>query len=1077
MRRTVITILALSMTFGACAGGDGVVGDLSEPLDLAPDPVDAADTGGLDSILFVDGGDPGDLPDGGLDLPDLDPGPLCDPGEGCFLDLCNDNVDCQSGWCVEHMGELVCTQVCQEECPAGWSCKQVGGSDPDVIYICVSDHPNLCRPCTEAGDCLGVAGTEEACVSYGDEGAFCGGACEEDGECPWGFACQTVSTVGGVTLEQCVAETGICPCTDTAKALGLFTSCQISNPFGACDGKRVCAAEGLSDCDAPEPAQELCNGLDDDCDGDVDEPDLVDGDFVNLCDDANPCTTDLCDADLGCLHESLAGECLDGDACTIGDHCEDGTCVGLPIVCDDGDPCTDDLCDGLGGCTTALNTAPCDDGDPCTINDACQSGICAGYAVPCECANDADCAGLEDGDLCNGTLFCDTSKLPYLCALVPGSPVLCPLPAAGPDAICAQASCDPGTGACSLIPDHEGYACEDGDACTVGDLCVDGACVSGGAPLCKDDNPCTDDACDPAAGCVFTPNAAPCQDGDVCTTGDSCVQGVCAGGPPLVCDDGNPCTSDSCDGDVGCVAAALSGTPCDDGNACSALDLCQDGACVGTSVTDCGDDNPCTDDTCDPQGGCITTLNSAPCDDGDVCTIGDHCHLGDCISSGALSCDDGNVCTDDACAPATGCQFLPNAAACDDANPCTTGDHCAGGSCAATGTNACDDGNPCTTGVCSPAAGCEQVPNTLACDDGDLCTTGDVCGDGACQPGTPVACDDGNSCTDDSCAPETGCVFAINALPCDDGLVCTDGEACAFGTCQGGDAVVCDDGNVCTSDACVEPTGCSSTPVQDGTPCGVAQECLGGACVSACQPGNQTFTYTGGPQTFLVPSCAASVTLEAWGAAGGYYENQDYAGLGGYAKGTLTGVAGENLYVYVGGKGAYGGQTAIAGWNGGGGHSGSNSYTVGGGGASDVRRGGQALSNRVIVAGGGGASAWCYNNSAVGGDGGGASGQAGGHSPNSPTGMGGGGTQSGGGSAGTFGASASPGTLGSGGAANNTNSGCGGAGGGGGGYYGGGGGAHGGGGGGGSSYLGSLSGASTQAGARAGNGEVKISWE
>ena len=1077
MKRTVHPILVLLLLCGACAGGEGVVGDVAAPADTTVDQGEPGDERSADAILFEDWIHRTETMDATQEVEDLSPQPECDPGEGCFLDLCANNADCLSGWCVEHMGELVCSQVCQEECPAGWSCKQLASSDPDVIYICVSDHPNLCRPCTQANDCFGVAGTEEACVSYGDEGAFCGGSCEEDGECPWGFECQVVTTVAGVELEQCVAETGVCPCTDTAKAQGLFTSCQRSNEFGVCEGKRVCAEDGLSDCDAPAPGEEVCNGLDDDCDGDVDEPHLLDGDFVNLCDDGNPCTADLCAGASGCDHESLEGECLDGDACTIGDHCEDGVCVGQPIVCDDENPCTDDLCDGLGGCTTEFNSAPCDDADPCTVSDSCQAGVCAGYAVACECEADADCASLEDGDLCNGTLFCDTSKLPYLCAVEPGSVVLCPLPVPGPDAICSQASCDPQTGACSLIPDHEGYACEDGDSCTVGDLCDGGSCVPGVAPICKDDNPCTDDACDPEVGCVFSSNSGPCQDGDVCTTQDSCEQGVCVGGPALLCDDGNPCTEDSCDADVGCTAAPLSGTPCDDGNACSGIDLCQDGTCVGTSVTDCGDGNPCTDDACDPLTGCITTLNSAPCDDGDVCTTGDHCHLGDCISSGALTCQDNNACTDDACAPETGCQFVPNSAACDDGNPCTLGDHCAGGSCAATGANDCDDGDPCTTGICTPAAGCETIPNTLPCDDGDPCTEGDVCGDGLCQPGDPALCDDGNACTDDSCDPATGCVFAINALPCDDGLVCTDGDVCASGTCQAGEAVDCDDVNPCTEDACVEPGGCISTPVLDGTPCGVNQECLSGTCMSACQPGSQTFTYTGGPQTFLVPACAATVTLEAWGAAGGYYENQSYSGLGGYAKGSLTGVAGESLYVYVGGKGGYGGQTAIAGWNGGGGHSGSNSYTVGGGGASDVRRGGQALSNRVIVAGGGGGSAWCYNSSAVGGDGGGSSGVAGGHSPNSPTGMGGGGTQSGGGGAGTFGASASPGSLGSGGAANNTNPGCGGAGGGGGGYYGGGGGAHGGGGGGGSSYLGTLSSSSTQTGVRSGNGEVKISWQ
>ena len=49
---------------------------------------------------------------------------------------------------------------------------------------------------------------------------------------------------------------------------------------GVCGGKRVCTDEGLSDCDAPTPAPEICNGLDDD----------------------NPCTADTCLAAAGCTH-------------------------------------------------------------------------------------------------------------------------------------------------------------------------------------------------------------------------------------------------------------------------------------------------------------------------------------------------------------------------------------------------------------------------------------------------------------------------------------------------------------------------------------------------------------------------------------------------------------------------------------------------------------------------------------------------------------------------------------------------------------------------------------------------------
>ncbi len=84
----------------------------------------------------------------------------CLPGEGCFLDSCDDNGDCQSGWCVQHLGESVCSQGCQEECPPGWKCQQVAGTDPDVVYICVSNFANLCRPCSGNEDCQSVGGAQ-----------------------------------------------------------------------------------------------------------------------------------------------------------------------------------------------------------------------------------------------------------------------------------------------------------------------------------------------------------------------------------------------------------------------------------------------------------------------------------------------------------------------------------------------------------------------------------------------------------------------------------------------------------------------------------------------------------------------------------------------------------------------------------------------------------------------------------------------------------------------------------------------------------------------------------------------------
>jgi len=210
----------------------------------------------------------------------------------------------------------------------------------------------------------------------------------------------------------------------------------------------------------------------------------------------------------------------------------------------------------------------------------------------------------------------------------------------------------------------------------------------------------------------------------------------------------------------------------------------------------CNDNNPCTDDSCESEAGCVFTANKAPCSDGNACTAGDKCASGWCLGS-ALACNDNNLCTDDSCDPKSGCLYLPNAVPCDDADACTSGDVCKAGQCTGPGNVSCDDANPCTDNSCDSKTGCVHANNTKPCDDADACTLTDMCANGKCVGSTAPDCNDANKCTTDTCDPKAGCLHAP-ITPC-----------CGNGVKEAGEQ--CDDGNQVGGDGC--ENDCTAPPV------------------------------------------------------------------------------------------------------------------------------------------------------------------------------------------------------------------------------------------------------------------------
>ncbi len=589
---------------------------------------------------------------------------------------------------------------------------------------------------------------------------------------------------------------------------------------------------------------------------------------------ATPCTANACDPSDGkckALPADADKVCNDGNPCTAGDKCQAGVCKGGSDTCvcgqdsdcdakEDADLCNgtlfcnlatqkcqvnpktviscpsvdDSACakntciaaTGLCAMLSAKNGTGCSDDDACTEGDVCLGGKCAGGTDICKCKTDVDCVAKDDGDLCNGSYFCN--KPIGACQFNPSSVVQCQTV---DDTACLKSVCQPKTGQCQKLPvelakkqcegvncawvlkkagdpDLANVFCEEGNACTVGDECAQGVCVPGtyvcscksdaecqdeddgnlcnGTPFCDkstapatcknnpatviscgsvDDSECLKYQCVAKTGkCQFTPVAdfTPCNDGSNCTKNDGCVFGKCQPGT-FLCE---CATSDDC-------------AKKDDGNACNGTWYCDKSADLflckynPASVVFCGkkDDQPCLKNTCDIKtGACGMTppTKGTPCDDGDACTTATSCQGQDCAAATKVDCDDGNACTTDSCDQKIGC--LHKAANCLDGNDCTA--------------DQCDP----KTGQCAFPA----LADGKACNsDDDGCTVNDACSGGQCKVGAAVVCKIAlDACQVAACESTGAKSFACVALTAKDGAACLGtapcslGFACQLGQCQ-----------------------------------------------------------------------------------------------------------------------------------------------------------------------------------------------------------------------------------------------------------------------------------------------------
>ncbi len=154
------------------------------------------------------------------------------------------------------------------------------------------------------------------------------------------------------------------------------------------------------------------------------------------------------------------------------------------------------------------------------------------------------------------------------------------------------------------------------------------------------------------------------------------------------CEDNNICTLNLFNTANGMCESSNISTPCVDGNACTRNDRCGDGVCLGAAV-DCQDNNPCTLDGCEATLGCVHPLDPTRCADTNPCTV-DVC---DAVTG---ACSHPNALDGTQCAPLMGCSTMhlcvsgqcmpyqvPDGFPCEDGNLCTIGDACQSGVCTA----------------------------------------------------------------------------------------------------------------------------------------------------------------------------------------------------------------------------------------------------------------------------------------------------------------------------------------------------------------------------------------------------------
>ena len=260
-----------------------------------------------------------------------------------------------------------------------------------------------------------------------------------------------------------------------------------------------------------------------------------------------------CSEDFLCVYERVEEECEYGcnfetGAC-VTDPCAGVTCQDPPSICYAGQG----TCENGACIYPPRNDLPCDDENACTSNDICSEGVCIGDietcadSIPDSCADD-----MVLRSYISGTGICDSE-----------------------------------TGLCT-------YQYED-TTCDVGCGLVDPPQLDGGNPADVEEDIVSDDAGNAEQiddGGVFTEEPEPVLGPTAQCLPDLCID--------VDCDDGNPCTDDTCDSRTGtCSSEDLNSQQL----CLTGADQCGEGRCIGGQCVSfdgrsCTRSGRCTEGTC-----------------------------------------------------------------------------------------------------------------------------------------------------------------------------------------------------------------------------------------------------------------------------------------------------------------------------------------------------------------------------------------------------------------------------------------------------------------------------------------------